>query len=76
MYLYELQRARYVLKAYLRVRLQKIEKYASHVLDSNEMHQRLSPKELQYAQVGGALCINIDQTVHRLIRRSMQYIII
>jgi hypothetical protein len=48
----ELARARHVLRAYLRTRLYKLERYVTAVLDNPQMQARLSPRELQYATVG------------------------
>lgn len=53
-YAYEGARARYVLKAYLRTRLLKIEKYMTHVLDVAEVQERLSPEEMSFASVSAA----------------------
>lgn len=51
MYSYELKRVRYLLQAYHRARLQKIEKYILHILDKEEIMSRLSDKEKAYAKV-------------------------
>ena len=51
MYSYELKRVRYLLQAYHRIRLQKIEKFILHVLEKQEILERLSDKEKVYAQV-------------------------
>lgn len=50
MYSYELKRVRYLLQAYHRIRLQKIEKFILHVLEKEEILARLSDKEKVYAQ--------------------------
>lgn len=49
-YLSELSRVRYLLRAYLRVRLQKIERHVMHILDNSDVAARLSPKEVQFAR--------------------------
>ena len=51
MYSYELKRVRYLLQAYHRIRLQKIEKFILHILEKEEILMRLSEKEKAYAQV-------------------------
>ncbi len=50
-YLQELNRVRYLMRAYLRCRLLKIEKFVMHILDNEEEQDKLSPQELQHAQV-------------------------
>lgn len=49
--LWDLNRVKYMMRTYLRTRLQKIEKYVMHILDSEEMRDCLSEKEYQFAQV-------------------------
>lgn len=51
MYSYELKRVRYLLQAYHRTRLQKIEKHILHILDKQDIMSRLSDKEKAYAKV-------------------------
>lgn len=51
LYLQEVNRVKYMLRAYLRCRLLKIEKYVMHVLDNEEEQEKLSPQELHHAQV-------------------------
>lgn len=50
MYSYELKRVRYLLQAYHRTRLSKIEKFILHILEKEEVLMRLSEKEKIYAQ--------------------------
>lgn len=50
-YLQELNRVRYLMRAYLRCRLLKIEKYVMHILDNEDEQDKLSSQELQHAQV-------------------------
>ena len=50
MYSYELKRVRYLLQAYHRTRLSKIEKFILHILEKEEVLDRLSEKEKTYAQ--------------------------
>lgn len=52
MYSYELKRVRYLLQAYHRTRLRKIEKFILHILEQEEVLQKLSEKEQTYAQAG------------------------
>ena len=47
----ELARAKHLLRAYLRTRLDKLERHVTAVLDDPAMQARLSPLELQYAKV-------------------------
>ena len=47
----ELARAKHVLRAYLRTRLQKLEACCAAVLADQLMQTRLSQRELQYAHV-------------------------
>ena len=51
MYSYELKRVRYLLQAYLRTRLKKIEKFVLHILENEQVLLRLSEKEQTYSQV-------------------------
>ena len=51
-YVQELNRVKYMMRAYLRCRLLKIEKFVMHVLDNEEEQEKLSPQELHHAQVG------------------------
>ena len=51
MYSYELKRVRYLLQSYHRTRLNKIEKFILHILEKEEVLNRLSEKEKAYAQV-------------------------
>lgn len=51
-YLQEVNRVKYMMRAYLRCRLWKVEQYAMHILDNEEEQEKLSPQELYYAQVG------------------------
>ncbi|KAL4859359.1 DNA replication complex GINS protein SLD5 [Chlorella vulgaris] len=46
----ELSRIRYLLRAYLRVRLQKCERHVMHILDNADIAARLSEREAQYAR--------------------------
>ena len=45
----ELSRIKYMLRAYLRIRLFKIENYVMHCIESQEVQDRLSPLELSHA---------------------------
>jgi len=49
-YQMEIGRLKYMLSAYLRTRLWKIEKYHIHILNSDVLKGRLSPAEIRYAQ--------------------------
>jgi hypothetical protein len=51
LYLQELNRVKYMMRAYMRCRLLKIEKFVMHVLDNEEEQEKLSPQELHHAQV-------------------------
>ena len=42
---------KYMLRAYLRCRLVKLEKYVMYILDNEEEQLKLLPQELHYAQV-------------------------
>lgn len=55
MYSYELKRVRYLLQAYHRTRLRKIEKFILHILEKEEVLQKLSEKEQTYAQASSAM---------------------
>lgn len=50
LYEMEIDRAKYLLASYLRVRLKKLEKFGMHVLLSGHMHDRLSPAELAFTK--------------------------
>ncbi|PSC76212.1 DNA replication complex GINS SLD5 [Micractinium conductrix] len=49
-YMSELSRVRYLLRAYLRTRLQKIERHVMHILDNADIAARLSDKESTFAR--------------------------
>lgn len=59
MYSYELKRVRYLLQAYHRIRLQKIEKFILHILEKGDILARLSDKEKAYAKVRKACACNV-----------------
>jgi len=46
----EAERARFLLRSYLRTRLHKVEKYAAHILATSELRGRLSVIELSHAE--------------------------
>lgn len=50
-YLYEIQRVKYLLQSYYKSRLKKMEEYAMNILDDSRLRERLSPREEQYVQV-------------------------
>ena len=50
-----LTRARYLLRAYLRARLLKLERFCMSALDDEDTTARLSPTERQYAQARSLL---------------------
>ncbi len=50
-FMHEIQRVRYLIQSYFRARLLKIEKYVLNILGDEELKKRLSPRELQYANV-------------------------
>ncbi|GJE93610.1 GINS complex Sld5 component [Phanerochaete sordida] len=51
----EAERARFALRAYIRTRLHKIEKYARYIVETPEMRERLTQAELEHAQRYAAL---------------------
>lgn len=59
MYSYELKRVRYLLQAYHRTRLKKIEKFILHILEKEEVLQKLSEQEQTYAQAGSQSAITM-----------------
>lgn len=50
MYRMDIDRAMFLLRAYLRIRLLKIEQFAMHILRTEELWERLSLQEQDYAQ--------------------------
>ncbi|KAF8533271.1 hypothetical protein BDD12DRAFT_499993 [Trichophaea hybrida] len=54
----ELERVKYLVRAYLRVRMHKIDKYAFHVLSTPPVRSRLAPSELAYLKSHLALLNN------------------
>lgn len=46
----DVNRLMFLLRAYLRIRLSKIEKFALHIMRTAELWDRLSPREQEYAQ--------------------------
>ncbi|KAH6557444.1 hypothetical protein KP509_1Z114700 [Ceratopteris richardii] len=50
MYRMDIDRTTFLLRAYLRVRLQKIEQFAMHILRTEELWERLSQQEQDYVQ--------------------------
>ena len=51
MYTAELARVRYLLRAYLRTRLMKLEQFVMYILDTAEEQEKVSDEELEYAKV-------------------------
>ncbi|KAK9838765.1 hypothetical protein WJX74_002924 [Apatococcus lobatus] len=49
-YTVEVQRVKYSLRCYLRARLKKLEQHVMHCLDDPEVKERLSEKEVKYAE--------------------------
>ncbi|KAG5952779.1 GINS complex subunit [Claviceps sorghi] len=54
----ELERYKFLVRSYLRVRMAKIDKHTLHYLSSEELRDRLSPAELAYATRHQALLHN------------------
>lgn len=69
MYSYELKRVRYLLQAYHRTRLRKIEKFILHILEKEEVLQKLSEKEQTYAQAGpkSAITTHFQLAYHHIL---------
>eukprot|EP00884_Botryococcus_braunii_P014707 jgi/Botrbrau1/23237/Bobra.0041s0073.1 len=49
-YLYEIQRVKYLLQCYYKARLLKLEEFAMNILDDETLQERLSPQEDQYVK--------------------------
>ncbi|CAL5393108.1 unnamed protein product [Camellia sinensis] len=49
-YQMDLDRTQFLLRSYIRIRLQKIEKYMAHIHKTTELWNRLSKQEQKYAQ--------------------------
>ncbi|TGZ85580.1 GINS complex, Sld5 component [Ascodesmis nigricans] len=54
----ELERIKFLIRAYLRCRLHKIDKYSLHILQTPEVRARLAPNELGYMKSHLALMNN------------------
>ncbi|OEL31649.1 hypothetical protein BAE44_0007326 [Dichanthelium oligosanthes] len=52
LYQMDLDRTLFLLRSYLRLRLQKIEKYTMHISRSDDLLSRLSPQERRFAKSG------------------------
>ncbi|XP_060668700.1 DNA replication complex GINS protein SLD5 isoform X2 [Ziziphus jujuba] len=50
LYQMDLDRTQFLLRSYLRIRLQKIEKYMFHILNTDELFNRLSREEKWFAE--------------------------
>ncbi|KAF5950871.1 hypothetical protein HYC85_012864 [Camellia sinensis] len=50
LYQMDLDRTQFLLRSYIRIRLQKIEKYMAHIHKTTELWNRLSKQEQKYAQ--------------------------
>ncbi|CAO3661354.1 unnamed protein product [Umbelopsis vinacea] len=50
LYQTEMERIKFIIRNYLRTRLYKIEKYTTYLLNRPDVRERLSEKEIQYAQ--------------------------
>ncbi|KAM3582810.1 DNA replication complex GINS protein SLD5 [Umbelopsis sp. WA50703] len=50
LYQTEMERIKFIIRNYLRTRLYKIEKYTTHLLNRPDVRERLSDKEIEYAQ--------------------------
>ena len=73
-YTVELQRIKYSLRCYLRARLKKLEQHVMHCLDDPNMKDRLSDKEVKYAEdyfllLGGSLsaCGQIEDRSDQMV---------
>ena len=77
-YVQELNRVKYMMRAYLRCRLLKVEKFVMHVLDNEAEQDKLSPQELHHAQVGHALqsSIRVSPNPRRLGGKELQNLIV
>ncbi|KAG8936778.1 GINS complex subunit [Tulasnella sp. 418] len=70
----DMERVKFIVKSYARVRLYKIEKYAPFIMGRPEMQGRLSHIELTYAKRGGTVDLEKD-SVHILRYRTIEQIL-
>lgn len=79
LYQMDLDRTQFLLRSYLRIRLQKIEKFMFHILKTNELHDRLSKQEKnftrRYSEVIGkhleeSVLLNLPDNYQSLLRQS------
>ncbi|KAI5858500.1 hypothetical protein BZA05DRAFT_345671 [Tricharina praecox] len=54
----ELERVKYLVRAYLRIRMHKIDKYSFHILSNASVRSRLAPSEISYLKSHLALLNN------------------
>ena len=71
----EMARVRFLISAYLRIRLAKIEKNIFHILDevaqaqeAGQTHRKLTKDELKFAQVGSSTFPTFNQTLSQLTK--------
>ncbi|KAJ2963108.1 hypothetical protein NQZ79_g1820 [Umbelopsis isabellina] len=50
LYQTEMERIKFIIRNYLRTRIYKIEKYTTYLLNRPDVRERLSDKEIEYAQ--------------------------
>ncbi|PON64933.1 GINS complex subunit Sld [Parasponia andersonii] len=64
LYQMDLDRTQFLLRSYLRIRLQKIEKYMFHILNTDELFNRLSKEEKSFAErSSNDLKIHLEESV-------------
>ncbi|KAF3456372.1 hypothetical protein FNV43_RR01022 [Rhamnella rubrinervis] len=64
LYQMDLDRTQFLLRSYLRIRLQKIEKYMFHILNTDELFNRLSREEKSFAErCSNDLKMHLDENI-------------
>ncbi|KAI4344771.1 hypothetical protein L6164_011961 [Bauhinia variegata] len=64
LYQMDLDRTQFLLRSYLRIRIQKIEKYMFHIAKTDELWNRLSKEEKTFARRKGISSFNNDLSQH------------
>ncbi|PON93166.1 GINS complex subunit Sld [Trema orientale] len=76
LYQMDLDRTQFLLRSYLRIRLQKIEKYMFHILNTAELFNRLSKEEKSFAErSSNDLKIHLEESVLSRLPDNYQSIV-
>ncbi|KAJ5078762.1 sld5 protein [Anaeramoeba ignava] len=70
----EIERIKFLLRSYLRIRLRKIEKFSSNIINDSQIQSLLSEKEFQFVQKFHNLIINhLDESFLSKLKRKKNF---